>query len=69
MKIKFSSHALKRLKERGIKQNDVKKFIESPDKIETSKLNQIRFLIKKIYHNQKYNKEHLLMMICEKMAP
>jgi len=65
MKIKFSSHAIERIKERGVKQTDVEKFIKSPDKIEISKINKERFLIKKIYYNQKHNKDHLLMIICE----
>jgi len=66
MKVKFSFHALERMRERGIKQSDVKKFIASPDKIETSNISKNRFLVKKIYYHQKYKKDHLLMIICEK---
>lgn len=64
MKIKFSFHALERMRERNIKQSDVKKFIASPDKIEVSNINKNRFLVKKIYYHQKYKKDHLLMIIC-----
>lgn len=53
MKIKFSSHALERTKEGGVKQNDIEKFIKFPDKIEISNINKNRFLVKKIYFNQK----------------
>lgn len=66
MKIKFSAHAMERIKERGILQDDVEKFIKSPDKIEISAINSDRFLVKKIYYNQKYDKDHLLMIICKR---
>lgn len=68
MKVKFSSHALKRMGERDIKQSDVEKFIVLPDKIEISKINKNRFLFKKVYYNKKYKKDHILMVICEKEA-
>lgn len=64
--IKFLPHALKRMKERGIKQKDIEKFIRNPDKIETSKINRNRFLIKKIYYNKTYSKDHLIMIISER---
>jgi len=64
--IKFLPHALKRMKERGIKQEDVEKFIRNPDKIEISKINRNRFLIKKIYYNKIYRKDHLIMIIGER---
>lgn len=66
MKIKFSSHALERMTERGIKKSDVETFIKSPDKIEISNINTNRFLFKKIYFNQKRKKDHILMLVCEK---
>lgn len=66
MQIRFSFHALERIKERSIKKSDVEKFIKFPDKIEISNINANRLLFKKIYFNQKHKKDHLLMLICEK---
>lgn len=66
MKIKFTKHAIGRMKERGLNKNIVEEFIKSPDKIANSNINERRFLIKKIYYHKKYKKDHLLMMICEK---
>jgi len=64
-KIVFSSHALTRMKERGISQKLVIEAIKNPDKIEKSSLRPSRFLIKKLYFNQKLQREHLLMIISE----
>ena len=66
MKIKFSSHSLKRIKEREITKEDIVKAIKFPDKIETSKAAKNRFLVKKVYYNQGLKRDHLLMLICEK---
>lgn len=66
MKIKFSSHALKRIREREIDKKIVFEAIISPDKIESSNIQKNRFLTKKIYFNQKLKKEHLLIIVCEK---
>jgi len=66
MKIRFSPHALKRIKERGIAREDVVKTIKFPDKVEISKIAKNRFLVKKVYYHQKLRKDHLLMLICEK---
>ena len=66
MKIIFSNHALERVKERGIEREAVFQAINSPDKIEFSKTNKNRFLAKKIYFNKKINKDHLLIIVCEK---
>ncbi len=66
MKIKFSLHALTRMRERGLKENDVINAIKFPDRVENSTIIKNRFLIKKIYYLQKQEKDHLLMVICEK---
>ena len=66
MKIKFSSHSLKRIKERGIVKEDVVRAIKLPDKIEISKVVKNRFLVKKVYYHQGLKRDHLLMLICEK---
>lgn len=64
-KIEFSSHALARMKERAITQKLVKEAIKNPDRIERSSVHPVRFLIKKLYFNQKLQTEHLLMIISE----
>ena len=66
MKVKFSLHALARMRERGLKENNVINAINFPDKVENSTIVKNRFLIKKIYYLQKQEKDHLLMIICEK---
>ncbi len=66
MRISFSSHAKQRAKERDISLQEIKNFIERPDKIEKSIKNKSRFLFKKIYFNKKLQKDHLLLIIMEK---
>jgi len=66
MKVVFTDHALERLKERGISEKEVKSFIKNPDKTERSSKDPKRFLIKKIYFNQKLKRDHLLLIILEK---
>lgn len=64
-KIVFSSHALERMKERGISRELVKDAIKFPDRLEKSSISPSRFLLKKLYFNEKLNKEHLLLIILE----
>lgn len=66
MKIKFSSHALERIKERQIDKKIIFEAITSPDKIETSSIESNRFLIKKIYFSVEHKRDHLLIIVCEK---
>lgn len=68
MKIEFSRHALERIKEREIPREMVAKAIKFPDKVERSSISPSRFLIKKLYFNEKLQREHLLMIICEEKA-
>lgn len=42
------------------------RFIEDPDKVEPSLKVPKRFLLKKIYFNQKLKEDHLLLIILEK---
>jgi len=65
MQIIFSQHALERIRERGISQEAVKNAIGFPDKIEKSRLFPFRLLIKKLYFNKKFKREHLLLIISE----
>ena len=65
MQIIFSQHALERMRERGISKELVKKAIRLPDKTERSAINPSRFLIKKLYFNEKLQKDHLLLIISE----
>jgi hypothetical protein len=66
LKIVFTNHALKRLKERGISEKEVREFIKNPDKVEHSLKSPKRFLIKKVYFNRKLGRDHLLLIILEK---
>lgn len=65
-KIIFSPHALERMKERGIPLKLVREAINSPDKIETSSVSPSRFLVKKLYFNEKLKKDHLLLIVIER---
>lgn len=64
--ITFSHHAKIRMKQRGISTSFISRTISNPDKIERSHINQYRFLVKKIYYNALFKKDHLLLIICEK---
>ncbi|KKP32458.1 MAG: hypothetical protein A2312_03590 [Candidatus Staskawiczbacteria bacterium RIFOXYB2_FULL_32_9] len=66
MKIKFSFHAIERIKERGIEKSIIFDAIASPDKMETSSVKSDRFLFKKIYFNLQHKRDHLLIIVCEK---
>ena len=66
MKIVFTKHSLERAKERAINEKDLRDAIYFPDKIDKSSQNNKRFLIKKIYYNEKLKADHLLMIVCEK---
>ena len=65
MKVFFSLHALERIRERGISRELVKRAIRFPDKIEKSSVNPSRFLVKKLYFNEKLQSDHLLLIILE----
>jgi len=64
-RIIFSRHALERIRERGINKELIKEAILKPDKTERSQFHPSRFLIKKIYFNEKLQKDHLLLIISE----
>ncbi len=66
MKIVFTKHSLERAEERTISKKELRDAIYFPDKIDESSQDNKRFLIKKIYYNEKLKAEHLLMIICEK---
>ena len=66
MKIVFTKHSLERANERAISKKVLKDAIYYPDKIDKSSQNNKRFLIKKIYYNEKLKTDHLLMIVCEK---
>lgn len=68
MKVIFSQHALRRMVERGIRRSDVLRAIREPDKVEVSRIEENRFLAKKVYRNLRLGKDHLLMVICERVA-
>lgn len=65
-KIIFSQHCKDRTKERNIDNKILLKAIQFPDKIDFSNKDNKRFVVKKIYHNTTLNKDHLLMIICQK---
>ncbi len=64
-RILFLPHALLRMEERGISKDEITDAIASPNKIESSKIDSQRFLIKKLYFNKVFQKEHLLLIIIE----
>jgi len=64
-RILFLPHALLRMGERGINRIEITDAIASPNKIESSAIDSQRFLIKKLYFNQKFQREHLLLIIIE----
>ncbi len=68
MNVEFSPHAELRIKERDLSKSFVVEALFSADKVESTRLNRSRFLAKKIYFNEKLNKEHLLIIVFEKQA-
>ncbi|MAG44619.1 hypothetical protein CL633_01895 [bacterium] len=64
-KIRFSSHALKRMQERNVSRYIVISSLNNPDIIEISNHAPNRFLAKKRYFNQYFSKEHLLIIVFE----
>ena len=66
MKIVFSAHAIGRLGEREISKDIAVNALKNPDKVELSKQDPKRILFKKVYYNEAFRKEHLLMLVCEK---
>lgn len=65
MKVIFTEHAKKRIRERNLSIKKVKTFIANPDSIEPSSKNSRRFLLKKLYFHPRFQKQHLFMAICE----
>jgi hypothetical protein len=64
--IEFSSHALLRMEERGISRQFVRQALKRPDKLDVSRRDPSRILVKKLYFNKLLEKEHLLMIIAVK---
>ena len=65
MKIVFTDHAKRRIRERNLTLKDVRAFIERPDSIEPSLKNLKRYLLKKLYFHSVLKRRHLLMAVCE----
>ena len=68
MKIEFTDHAKKRMRERNLLLRQIEEFVRNPDSREISTKNSRRFLIKKTYYHPALKKNHLLMAICEEDA-
>ena len=64
MRIILSSHARMRMRERGLKVEDIRLAITYPDRLEFDRTDRHRFLVKKIYH-PRTGVRHLLMVIYE----
>ena len=65
MRIVFTDHAKRRIRERSLTLKDVRVFLERPDSIEPSSKNPKRFLLKRLYYHPILKRRHLLMAICE----
>ena len=65
MKITFTDHAKRRMRERGLLQKQVVDCVTHPDRLERSMKDPRRFLAKKIYFSRTHKKDRLLMAICE----
>jgi len=65
MKVTFTAHAKRRMRERNLKQKQIRAFVQDPDGVEISSKNTKRFLVKKRYFNATFKKPRLLIAICE----
>jgi len=66
MKIEFTNHAQRRMRERNLSRRQLERFVSKPDSVEVSSKNSLRFLLKKRYRHRTSGKDHLLMAICER---
>lgn len=62
----FTKHARERLRERGLTIAQIRRFLAQPDKIEISAVEPKRALYKKLYFNERFGRDHLVLMFCEK---
>lgn len=65
-KLVFLPHASLRMKERGVSREIVEEALATPDKIEKSKIDRSRFLVKKLYFNEELKARHLLLIVVER---
>lgn len=68
MNLHFTKHAKERMRERGIIEEEIRRALAFPDRIDRSFVSPVRFLAKKIYYNTHLAEKHLLMVICEEEA-
>lgn len=66
MQVVFTDHAKRRMRERGLLQKEVINLVTHPDRVEPSRKDPRRFLVKRIYFNKVRKKDRLLMAVCER---
>ncbi|MDO8622559.1 MAG: DUF4258 domain-containing protein [bacterium] len=65
MLLHFTPHALLRMRERGVKQSDVRATIEHPDRLAQSSARGSRFLAARLYQNRRFRSVHALLVVYE----
>jgi len=65
MRLRFSPHALVRMRERGVWRRDVRTTIERPDRLSPSTTHRGRFLAVRGYRNQRLRQHHALLVVYE----
>lgn len=68
MRIRFTPHALVRMRERGVMQRDVRVAIEHPERCDRSLQHAQRFLAVRTYRNRMLQRVHALLVVYEQGA-
>lgn len=65
MRLRFIPHALLRMRERGVRQSDVRATIEHPDRLAKLIVRGDRFLAVRVYRNRRFRNVHALLVVYE----
>ena len=68
MRLRFTPHALLRMRERGILKRDVEETITNPERHRRSVQHAQRFLAVRSYRNRRFGSAHALVVVYEQDA-
>lgn len=66
MRIVFTSHARRRMRERRITVRDIREAVRRPDRIARSGAHPNRWIVKRRHVSRMTHRPHLLLIICER---
>ena len=65
MRLRFTPHALLRMRERGVTRRDVRGAIDRPDRATRSSRREDRFLVVRTYQHRRLRRIHALLVVYE----